>query len=77
MQTYSVRSEDGTLLMTIKGKLAEDIIKNLEGEWRAYQPVTGKRTVCYVLSKDATWVHNERFGAFQMFLWAGTKIIVG
>lgn len=75
METYTVRDKDGTMLMRLVGQPAQDIIDKLDGEWRTYQPEDGKRTVAYVLDRDSVWTSENRIGAFQIYLWAGTKVI--
>jgi len=75
METYTVRSKEGTMLMRLVGKPAADIFENLEGEWRAYQTDGKRRTVCYEITHDSVWEHETPYGATQTFLWAGTTII--
>jgi hypothetical protein len=75
METYTVRTKDGTLIARLVGAPAENIFKNLDGEWRTYQPKDGKRTVCYEIERDSIWESETRIGAFCIYLWAGTTII--
>ena len=75
METYSVRSKEGTLIARLVGAPAENIFKNLDGEWRTYQAKGEKRTVCYEIERDSLWESESRYGAFRIYLWAGTKLI--
>jgi len=75
METYTVRSKDGTLLMRLVGAPAENIFKQDCGEWRTYQPKDGKRTVCYAITRDTVWSNERRDGASEIYLWEGMKVI--
>ena len=76
METYSVRTKDGTLIARLVGAPAENIFKNLDGEWRTYQSKgSKKRTVCYEIERDSIWESETRYGAFRIYLWEGTTII--
>ncbi len=75
METYTVRNKEGTMIAKLVGKPAEDIFKHLGGEWRTYETKNGKRTVCYEITRDSVGDHETPFGAMQIFLWEGTKVI--
>jgi hypothetical protein len=57
------------------GKPAENIIKNLDGEWETYQAKGEKRTVAYTLKRDSIWESETYVGAFRIYLWEGTQLI--
>lgn len=74
-EVYTIRDAQGTLLMRIVGKSVQDMFTKLKGVWRTCQEKGEKRTVCYELSQDRVWTSETPHGAFQMYLWKGTKII--
>ncbi len=75
METYTVRDENGKMIMQLTGSPAENIIKNIDGEWRTYQPKDGERTVCYEIKRDSVWEQTFYSGAFKIYLWKGTILI--
>ena len=75
METYTVRDKDGVMIMKLIGSPAENIFKNIDGEWRTYQIKDDKRTVCYEIKRDSVWEQTFSSGAFSLFLWKGTILI--
>ena len=74
-ETYSVRTREGVLIARIVGAPAAQILKEASGSWETYQAEGGKRTVAFVIDRDAEWTTETRWGAVQIQLWKGTKII--
>ena len=75
METYTVRTADGVMIATLAGQPAENIFKNVKGEWRTYKSDQKKRTVCYEVKEDSVWGNESQYGEFKMYLWEGTIII--
>jgi len=74
-ETYTIRDTNGVMIMEIVGVIPVQMFTQLDGEWRVYQTTGKKRTVCFELLSDAVWTQETRTGAFNMYLWKGTKII--
>ena len=76
MRTYTIRDKDGIMLMRMVGPIAERIITEGMGEWRNYQERGKPMTKCFQLKEDGVFGLEAQAGAFKVFLWEGTKIIV-
>ena len=74
-ETYTIRDKNGIMIMRIVGNAVQRMFKELDGTWRTYQEKGGRRTVCYEITTDGIWTSETYQGAFQMYLWEGTKII--
>ena len=75
MKKYSIRTESGTLIATVTGRHANNILQKAEGFWREYEVDDEYPTRCFELTEDGQFGLSAPLGNLTIHLWKGTLVI--